>query len=144
VGFARDPEQLGDARRLLLVRVPRLDRLAEARVGGLADAVDRNRLAGGTGARRERVAARRPTGRRGEERAAAAPRRRQARAAEHAEDDAAVLDQAERHRILLAAQEALGAVDRIERPVAAPARVGPAAVDPAEHLLGLRTAADLR
>ena len=64
-------------------------------------------------------------------------------AAEDAHHHLAALEQPQRHRVLLAAQEALGAVDGVEGPVAAVARVGAAAVDPREHGVGVGTALHL-
>src|SRR5262249_8861580 len=131
IGLAADPEQLRHARGLALVRVLGLDGLAEARLRHDLDVADADAPRACT-LLPERAGARRASARGVEERAEAVALR-QARTAEHAEHHLAALDQRERDRVLLAAQEALRAVDRIERPVARPARLGGAAVDPGEH-----------
>jgi hypothetical protein len=58
---------------------------------------------------------------------------RQVRASEHSEDHLAVFDQRQRDRVLIAAQEALRAVDRVERPVAVGRPGRRAHRDPVEH-----------
>ena len=148
LALAVDAERLGpDAQqgrhpgRLTLVGVPGLDRLAEARIPRPLDVADRHRhLRCAFVPQRAHVAL--APAHRGEQRAAIATQR-QIRAAEHAEHHLSGLDQAERHRVLLAPEEALGAVDGVEGPVAAPHRVGRAQVDPGQDLLGVDPLAQL-
>jgi hypothetical protein len=66
----------------------------------------------------------------------------QVRAAEGADEGGAVLDPREGHRILLAAQEALGAVDGIERPEAFVAGFRGAVADRLEDVFGRRFGKD--
>ncbi len=140
-----DAEAFGDARRVVLGRVGRFDGFAEARLRGIVDPGDRNRCL--------RAAVQGPDPGAaplfGDEETAAASIgpvgiHRQVRAPEHAEHHFALDDQRQRDGILLAPQKALGAVDRIEGPVATGrAAAVVAGVDQVEHRIGTDARCDL-
>ncbi|SPQ23259.1 0e517988-b052-413b-9ef9-b736729d3b88 [Thermothielavioides terrestris] len=149
-----DAQLLRDPRGLGLVRVARLDALAEARARHLRDRLHRDPLA-----LRQRPRAQRPApgplpDHRREDHAppllirlvGADIRRqrrgivhRQVRAPEHAHLDIPILQQRQRHRVLPAPQKPLGPIDRIDRPhPTAPAALALPAIDQRQHVLHIR------
>ena len=115
-----------------------LDGLTEAGVGAELDGADPDRCRPGFSRAGQRPRLGALAANRAQQAAEPSVRAREVRASEDADQDASVLDQTEGDRVLLAAQEALRAVDRVERPVPllGAVRRDASDVDPVECLIG--------